>query len=494
MFDSLLSQLETDLRAALGTCITGLVATARTRLEHAHADVAKERARGLAEVAEERAEALAEVDARRGDLGREVAAMHTHQESREGRVGHNIGGYRFETSVQTLRRVPHTFFDAYFSGRYAQDVCNDGSIFVDRDGEHFGHILGYMQDGVVSVAEAGAYPSVSLLRSLKREFGFYCIELSKEGSMEPEQPAMALVMGGTGSDGCTLSCMEQYDTVLNEWSRKAAMVTGRSDFGACAFAGEAYVIGGLDSDMNILSSVEKYSPSSDTWSTMAALPETRAYCAAVSVGSAIYVLGGEIGGDINEITASVLKFDDAQGAWSIVAPMPEARSPCTACVVRTHIYVFGGMNDVGEDQASVFKYNTETNAWSVLAPMPAETCGHSVSVIDDIIYIIGAENMSRKLMQFEPVTGVWTTLTSMLHSHFDAVSFVLGGCLYATGGTRTSAHTVDCYDAATDTWTAVANMLEGRHTFGAVTIGPTDPAEEQDLFDSLIAKAIRERL
>jgi hypothetical protein len=37
---------------------------------------------------------------------------------------------RFETSGQTLRRVPQTFFDAYFSGRYAQDVCADVSIFV----------------------------------------------------------------------------------------------------------------------------------------------------------------------------------------------------------------------------------------------------------------------------------------------------------------------------------------------------------------------------
>jgi hypothetical protein len=98
--------------------------------------------------------------------------------------------------VQTLRRVPHTFFDAYFSGRYAQDVCADGSIFVDREGAHFGHILKYMRDGVVSVAEPGARPSISLLRALKREFGFYCIELCAEQPMVPDQAEMALVMGG----------------------------------------------------------------------------------------------------------------------------------------------------------------------------------------------------------------------------------------------------------------------------------------------------------
>jgi hypothetical protein len=143
MFDAMLSQLETDLRAALSTCVTGLAATARVQLENAHVDVAKDRAQGLAEVAEERAKALAEADARRADLGREVAAMHKHKESQEGCVELNIGGYRFETSVHTLRRVPHTFFNAYFSGRYAQDVCADGSIFVDRDGKHFGHVLEY---------------------------------------------------------------------------------------------------------------------------------------------------------------------------------------------------------------------------------------------------------------------------------------------------------------------------------------------------------------
>jgi hypothetical protein len=107
----------------------------------------------VAEIAKERAKVLAEVALERADLHREIEAMQTHTVQQEGRVELNIGGYRFQTSVQTLRRVPHTFFDAYFSGRYAQDVCNDGSIFVDRDGEHFGHVLDYMRNGMVSVAE-----------------------------------------------------------------------------------------------------------------------------------------------------------------------------------------------------------------------------------------------------------------------------------------------------------------------------------------------------
>jgi hypothetical protein len=89
------------------------------------------------------------------------------------------------------------------------------------------------------------------------------------------------------------------------------------------------------------------------------------------------------------------------------------------------------------------------------------------------------------------MTGVWTTLASTLHRRFHAASLVLGGCLYAAGGIGSSS-AVERYDVAADTWTVVANMIKGHHSFGAVTIGPMGPAEEQDLFDCLISKIIRE--
>jgi hypothetical protein len=187
-----LAAMRREIRPLLETAMEGMLTMARGVLEEAEqqrikglVEVAEERAKGLAEVAEERAKSLADmVDARRAQLHAEVATMHKHTEAQEGRIELNIGGYWFQTSVQALRRIPHTFFDAYFSGRYAQDVCDDGSIFVDRDGEHFGHVLEDMRDGYVSVAAPGARPSVSLLRAMKREFGFYCIELVSEQAAE----------------------------------------------------------------------------------------------------------------------------------------------------------------------------------------------------------------------------------------------------------------------------------------------------------------------
>jgi hypothetical protein len=220
--DATLAAMRCEMRPLLETAMESVLTKVRGVLEDAEqqrtqgfAEVAEERVKGLAEVARERDKGLAEVETRRAELHREVAAMQMHQAAHEGRVELNIGGFRFDTSVQTLRHVPHTFFDAYFSGRYAQDVCADGSIFVDRDGEHFGHILEYMRDGVVSVAEPGARPSIRLLRALKREFGFYCIELCTEQHTEPQQPEVALVMGGHHAD-YTLASMERYNTLSGQ--------------------------------------------------------------------------------------------------------------------------------------------------------------------------------------------------------------------------------------------------------------------------------------
>jgi hypothetical protein len=53
---------------------------------------------------------------------------------------------------------------------------------------------------------------------------------------------------------------------------------------------------------------------------------------------------------------------------------------------------------------------------------------------------------------------------------------------------------VERYDVASNTWRLMANMLEGRRFFGAVNTGSACPAEEQDLFDSLIAKATKRTL
>jgi hypothetical protein len=358
-------------------------------------------------------------------------------------------------------------------------VCDDGSIFVDRDGEHFGHVIEYMRDGVVSVADLGARPSVSLLRLLKREFRFYCIEPVADEPAEPAELEVAFVMGGYSTGETS---MERYDAASDQWSSVAT--TGRTRFGACALLGEVYVTGEMY-EGELLSSLEKYSSSSDTWSIVVDLPEPRAAHAVVAVGSAMYVLGGR-GSRVD--SASVVKYDSVRDDWSQIAPMPEGRSHFAACAIGSDIFVFGGHNTQSRLQASVFKYDTVANAWSTLAPMPREYHGHSASVLDGQVYIVGAGEEFRGVLRFDPGSGVWSTLTPTSMHRNEGVSFVLGGCLYAAGG-EGQLSSVERYNAASNTWVVVADMLAGRDCFGVATTGSSGPAQDQDHFLSLIAKA-----
>jgi N-acetylneuraminic acid mutarotase len=210
------------------------------------------------------------------------------------------------------------------------------------------------------------------------------------------------------------------------------------------------------------------------------------------VGSAIYVLGGFASIESQNL-ASVIKFDSTQGTWIAVAPMPAPRQCHAACVIGSDIYVFGGSIRF-EDQTSVFKYDTVTDTWSTLEPMPLPCGEHNVSVLGgDQVYVVGAGDDGKGVLHFDTASRMWSTLRDTSNRKHGSPTFVLGGCLYVAGGDGNSSN-VERYDVATDVWTAVADMLEGRAGFCAVTIGSGDTAEEQDLFDSLIAKAARERM
>jgi hypothetical protein len=71
----------------------------------------------------------------------------------------------------------------------------------------------------------------------------------------------------------------------------------------------------------------------------------------------------------------------------------------------------------------------------------------------------------------------------------NGASFVLGDCLYVMGGYG-QASSAERYNVTSNTWTAVAGMLEGRFSPCAVTtVESAGPADGEDLFDALIVKA-----
>lgn len=58
----------------------------------------------------------------------------------------DVGGTRFATSIDNLRRVPDTYFSNLVSGRWELKRSKDGSIFIDRSPNVFGYLLEYMRN------------------------------------------------------------------------------------------------------------------------------------------------------------------------------------------------------------------------------------------------------------------------------------------------------------------------------------------------------------
>ncbi|GAM19022.1 hypothetical protein SAMD00019534_021970 [Acytostelium subglobosum LB1] len=72
---------------------------------------------------------------------------HTEYQPRKGGVIKlNVGGHLFFTSISTLCAESNSMFSAMFSGRFPIQTEEDGSVFIDRDGTHFLHILNWLRN------------------------------------------------------------------------------------------------------------------------------------------------------------------------------------------------------------------------------------------------------------------------------------------------------------------------------------------------------------
>ena len=74
---------------------------------------------------------------------REKAIMHKKFTFSGPRIILDVGGVRHSTSHSTLTKYPESMLGIMFSGRHDLETmqCKDGSLFIDRDGTHFRHIL-----------------------------------------------------------------------------------------------------------------------------------------------------------------------------------------------------------------------------------------------------------------------------------------------------------------------------------------------------------------
>lgn len=77
----------------------------------------------------------------------------------------DVGGFKFSTTLTTLTADPNSMLAAMFSGRFPVEKNEEGCIFIDRDGQHFHHILNWLRNGYIPHIEPAAEKEAVLIEA-----------------------------------------------------------------------------------------------------------------------------------------------------------------------------------------------------------------------------------------------------------------------------------------------------------------------------------------
>ena len=243
-----------------------------------------------------------------------------------------------------------------------------------------------------------------------------------------------------GWDGVRpLATVEVYDPVTDTWTKKAPMPTARCALSASVVDGKIYVFGGqLTTPIAAgprVAAVEEYDPVLDTWTKKADLPAPRAGLSTSTVDGVIYIFGGW------PTLRSVEAYNPVKDNWKRKADMPTGRGGLSTSVVGGKIYAIGGGNDAGGNFVlflAVEKYDPLTDTWTKKADMPTGRDYLGTSVVNGKIYAVGGFGGAN--LDFLPTaevydvnTNTWKALADIPTAKTTTTS-TIGGQIYAIGG------------------------------------------------------------
>jgi len=226
------------------------------------------------------------------------------------------------------------------------------------------------------------------------------------------------------------------------------------------------------------------SSSTLAWRSAAPMKHARSAHALAATDTALFVVGGTgaVDGDGQEPSAAqpvleVERFDCKN--WSVETTLPgEGLNAPAAVIFEQRLWVIGGFGTTSNvPVASVRIYDFETRTWSDGPQLPAARGGHAAIVFGERIHVLGGGNSVSTLADhcaFDPVKRCWEERAPLSRAKGSPAAVAFENKLWIIGG-RSGASDfgdVECYDDATNHWTA-GPAIEARGTAGAVVWGGT---------------------
>ena len=195
----------------------------------------------------------------------------------------------------------------------------------------------------------------------------------------------------------------------------------------------------------------------------------------------VYVTDGQ--GHQSNVLSGPVRI--AQFPWTSKQASSIGRQYSAVAVLNGKLYVIGGQRtDAGITPGPVTSvmefYDPQTNTWTPAPDMPTARMGLVAAVVGGKLYAIGG-SVDRivgvgTVEEFDPVSQTWATKASMPTPRYFAAGVQVGGRVFVIGGTQSSGstgglNTTEAYDPTTDTWSSVAALPTARKELAAAESG-----------------------
>ena len=130
-----------------------------------------------------------------------------------------------------------------------------------------------------------------------------------------------------------------------------------------------------------------------------------------------------------------------------------------------------GLSGVNVARDGVYAGWRNGNSWTTKMVMTTARSRLAAAVVGGKIYAVGGTGAPTNTNEeYDPAANTWTTKAVMPTGRYDLVAVALSGKIYALGG-YSDMNTNEEYDPTANTWAAKAPMPTARYSFGAAAAG-----------------------
>ncbi|WP_319434766.1 protein kinase domain-containing protein [Mycobacterium sp. RTGN5] len=278
-----------------------------------------------------------------------------------------------------------------------------------------------------------------------------------------------------GSGGTTIAsqptteAQADWKPITNARVASEAAATTQSD-------GTIWIFGGLESDGSVSGRHEGYDPAIDSWKGGDDLPVPVQHAMSVTWQGTPCVLGGWRAEGTNTEIATDKVWRVVNSRWVELPPLLQPRAAGVAAVVGGRLVVTGGVGVTGKllNTTEVFDGTT----WKLGAEMPTPRKMLGGASDDKVVYTVGGTDGTNDLATveaYDPAADSWTALPALPQPRSDLGVAIADARLVAVGGLSAGQllKTVSVMDVATKTWAGLPDMSTARHGMAVAAVEKT---------------------